>query len=360
MQKIISDYDGIFIESELAKAYGWYIACKHDELSEHIEKQTQSSSLIERINSGDPAAEELLRKIQPKIRNELRDGVRCSGGTRFDFGYRMYRLFVKGEDRVKVLDEIQTGNEREATKDEREYVEQILTAKRSDVRQQLIDWFAEPIAGNLRFFKRLYQEMGTNYNDPYPIGLVTQSKSSGILKQFALRRRGDTIWTEFPELPTIFGEYEKESGFPYAECAGDKRGEAYQGIPKKDYKKIAYSLICDTLQTHETETLTFEDTRDGVKAAKEAGVKCVGVKEAGSTQDLSEADVVVEGSLYEIIDTIPAIVELKPEPALNRIMECLQLNKLHYEQQRRANESNVLDSLDKGGHSGHGGPTPWY
>jgi beta-phosphoglucomutase-like phosphatase (HAD superfamily) len=69
--------------------------------------------------------------------------------------------------------------------------------------------------------------------------------------------------------------------------------------------------------------MSFEDTKDGVVAARKAGVVCVGVAGPGSAQDLSEADLTISGTLDRIIDAIPIIVRGVPSEAVRGIQDYL-------------------------------------
>ena len=66
-------------------------------------------------------------------------------------------------------------------------------------------------------------------------------------------------------------------------------------------------LAARLLDVAANECVVIEDAKNGVKAAKRAGMKIVGLKVPESAQDLSLADVVVE-SLDEMnVDTLHAM-----------------------------------------------------
>lgn len=300
MRKIISDYDGIMIESEFAKAYGWYLACLSLKDDSEI-----TPSLLESVKTKQNDAEQRLRQLVSARKEDLDIARSCAGGTTFDFGKRIWQRFYAGVP------------DREPSPTEIGWINNVLTPKREEIRDILIDWFAEPIEGNLQLFRELYKAMRETYHDEHPIGLVNQSKSKGLKKQFDLQREGKTIWSVFPELPKIFGDF-SDAGFPYAECAGDGR-IGYKGVAKDDVKKTAYTILCGKLGIRQDETISFEDTRDGVVAAKKAGVLCIGVRDKGSLQDLSEASVVINGTLDKLIDKIPVLVRGSPSEAVEEI-----------------------------------------
>lgn len=55
------------------------------------------------------------------------------------------------------------------------------------------------------------------------------------------------------------------------------------------------------------ECIVVEDSRNGIKAAKRAGVRCIGTDYFENTQDLSQADWVVEGDM-ELLDKLKELV----------------------------------------------------
>ena len=81
----------------------------------------------------------------------------------------------------------------------------------------------------------------------------------------------------------------------------------------------SYRLICKKLNISPEETISFEDTSKGIEAAKKIGVLCCGIKDEISLQDLSQADIVVHGSLENIISLAPLIAKSEPKKAIEII-----------------------------------------
>lgn len=300
MQKVLSDYDGIMIETEFSKALGWYIA------GMSLQKNTGiTEELVEKIITQPQLAKPELEAIIKDKAEDLKIVKSFAGGTTQDFALRTWQ-FCFGKDNV------------DPSAAELEFINGPLTTQRSRVRDNLIELFAEPISENLQFFKKLHEALRAEYGHEHPLGLVNQSYSAGLHKQLTLEREGKTIWREFPELRNIYGNYTSEAGYEYAECAGDK-GPDYAGVPSDQVKTIAYKRLLKKMNVAADATISFEDTRDGVFAAKQAGIICFGVKLEGSNQDFSGADYVIEGNLEELSSLIPYIVRLSPQDFLKLV-----------------------------------------
>ena len=265
MRKILSDYDGIWIDTEIAKAARWYFAAMYVRGDDpEINKE-----LIQGISC---RKNEARHKVQELVRERKQDIERTkkhAGGTRLDFAMRVWDEFLQE-------------TKREANE---ERVREELFPPAEMIREVLIDWLSKPIIENLRFFQKLRDEMSAVYWDDHPFGLVTQTESEALFKQFHLRREdGSSLWGEFVGLLSALGPYVQGRGFLFAECAGDHPKKSLYP-PKGGEKVLAYRILCARLGVRPEETLTFEDTRDGVQAAIEAGIVCIGVKASGSTQD---------------------------------------------------------------------------
>ncbi len=290
MRKVLTDYDGILIDTEWAKGLGWYIAC----LSLRDDEPDVNEQLIKEIEQGKESARRIVEQLAREREKEVEIAKSFGGGTRYEFAKRIWQRFYVGETK-------------EPDEKEKEFIVNVLTPQRGRIRGPVLEWFSKPIDENLRFFKELYEAFKETYGDEHPIGLITLSKSKGLKEQFEWTKDGVTIWRAFPELPHIFGEF-GERGYPYAECAGDK-GIAYKGLSEKEVKTAAYKILCGKLGIEPSDTMTFEDTEDGVNAACDASVFCVvGYKAKNSPHNLYRADVIVEGSLYKLKDLIPVIL----------------------------------------------------
>jgi beta-phosphoglucomutase-like phosphatase (HAD superfamily) len=306
MRKILTDYDGILIETEWAKGLGWYLAC----LSLKDDEPDVNEQLIKEIEQRRESARLIVEQLAEERKKEVERAKSFGGGTRYQFAKRIWQEFYLPE-----------GERREPDDKDKEFITNVLTAQRGRIRGPVLEWFSQPIKDNLRFFKELYEAMKDTYLDEHPIGLVTLSTSKGLKKQFEWTRGGETFWKEFPELPNIFGEY-SERGYPYAECAGDK-GIAYKGLSGNDVKVAAYKILCGKLGVHPADTITFEDTEDGLKAAKRAHVICVAYKSEDNLHNLSEANAIVD-NLYKLTDLIPFILRGDPVAVVEEIREYLR------------------------------------
>ncbi len=310
MRKVLSDYDGIMIETEFSKALGWYVAC----LALKGGDKWIDQKLVGGISSKEWFAKERLDLLKNERKDDLAIAKSFAGGTTYDFVERMWQKFYVGEVR-------------EPNEEEKKFINGTLIPEREKIRDPIIDWFAQPLEGNLKFFKALYEVMRETYHDEHPIGLVNQSTSKGLNKQFALKRNGESVWSEFPEFPRIFGEHSSDRGFPYAECAGDKR-IAYRGVDKTKIKKVAYDILCGKIKVNPLETISFEDTKDGACAARDAGIGCIGVKEKNDGKTLEGANYTIFGSLEQIIEFIPTIVRGTPAEAFIAIKIGLENKKI--------------------------------
>ena len=55
-----------------------------------------------------------------------------------------------------------------------------------------------------------------------------------------------------------------------------------------------YRLTATKLKVENTRCLVFEDSPNGVKAAKDAGMKCIGITTNFNTEELNKADLVID------------------------------------------------------------------
>ncbi len=302
MRKILSDYDGIWIDTEMAKAARWYFAAmllRGDdlEINDHF------------IQSIARRGEEARRKVERLVAERAEDLKRAkqhAGGPKLKFATRVRNEFLRDI----------RGEATEAWVKEKEkwYLDHA-----ESIREPLIEWLSVPILGNLQFFKELQSRLRDGPQDKiniadrdkHHLGLVTQTESATLHKQFHLRKEdGSSIWGEFFELLSAFGTYTTEEGFPFAEAAGDyakKSSRPHTG--QENVKVVAYQKLCEKLGVQPEETLTFEDTQDGVRAAREAKIVCIGVKAPDSTQDFSEADLVIDGTLETLTEVTHIFVQ---------------------------------------------------
>lgn len=124
----------------------------------------------------------------------------------------------------------------------------------------------EPIAGTLRFARaargKLRQAVVTQ-TDPASVGLLL---CRGVVPEGVF----DTVVC----------------------CGGDPR---FANLPGSTAKKVAAHIAaCEELGVRPAEAIAVDDSLDGLRAARQAGLVCVGLRQAGNPHDLSaEADVVV-------------------------------------------------------------------
>lgn len=300
MKKVLSDYDGIWIDTEVAKAARWYFAAMLLRGDREV-----TWDLMEAVGRREWAARRTVERLVEERKEDIERAKGHAGGSRLDFAMRVWRDFlsdVKGEPTE-------------------ERVRREMFPPAEKVRRVFIEWLSEPIWGNLRFFSKLRAEMARVHGEEHPFGLVTQTESEALSEQFRLRRAdGSSFWGEFEGLLSVFRGYDPKEGFRYAECAGDYGKSSHPG----GGKVRAYRTLCMKLGVGPEETITFEDTRDGVRAAKEAGVVCIGVRTPGSVQDLSEADLVVEGPLDGLAGATEFLVRCEPSEAVGEIERWLR------------------------------------
>lgn len=297
MKKIITDFDGVVVESELAKGFGWYLGYSYLNNDSEIKLE-----LLKELELNPNKAKPKLDEIAASRRNDLLVARSCGGGTTFDFAKKIWQKFCANEDR-------------EPNEEELRFINEQLIPVRGRIKEQIVNLYSLPIDSNLRFFKALYEEM--QFTENHPLGIVTLSPTKILKNQFDNTINGKTVWTAFPEFPKLFGNY-SANGFPYIECGGDL-GLNYDGISKDEIKVQSYKLICKKLNISPGETISFEDTSKGIESAKKAGVLCCGIKDEISLQDLSNADIVVHGSLENIIEIAPLIAKSEPKKAIEII-----------------------------------------
>lgn len=298
MRKILSDYDGIWIDTEIAKAARWYFVA----MLLRGDDPEINYYFIQSIARREEEARRKVERLVAERAEDLKRTKRHAGGPKLEFATRVWNEFLH-ETRGAAIKEV---------------VEEEMYRPAKSIQEVLIEWLTVPIFGNLKFFKKLRDEMSSTFRDSHPLGLVTQSESAALHKQFQLQGGdGGSIWGKFDELRLIFGTY-TPAGFPFAETAGDYSKSSSQP-PKGQEKVVAYKRLCEKLGVKPEETLTFEDTRDGVRAAKGAGIVCIGIKATDSTQDLSEADLVIDGTLEILTEVTHIFVQYGPQETIDKL-----------------------------------------
>jgi beta-phosphoglucomutase-like phosphatase (HAD superfamily) len=300
MKAVISDFDGIIVETEPAKAVGWYAAVKQlkgelseDNVADIIAQNDDGRVLAQQINQelrgsgnshlpkneGDRAR--LVGKyLQDTDMNSLAGktdfelAVACAGGTTADFRNNIWDVFCANDPKFKGI-----------TPDDRTKQLEQLEKNRTGLKPPFMVLGAQPLPENQGFFKELIINLGEG-----KIALVNQSKSKDMNDLF----QNNSLWNGEPRLATYFGEYNEGNGIPRAVCVGDKQ----QGVGDK---ADAYKKACEIMGVKPSETMTFEDTQSGLDAAKQAGIGIIiGFKSAESLQELKGAHYIVEGNLQKI------------------------------------------------------------
>jgi len=298
MRVVLSDWDGVWFSSEVAKAVRWYFSAMCLKGDPEI-----SQAFIEQIAKRNPEARKKSETLIESRWEDIQTTMQFSGGRRIDFAMRTYHHFIDPNADEKL-------------------VEEKMYPLAEPIREILIEWFSTPIFENLKFFERLAMELDRTYWDKHPLGLITQTESSALDKQFNLSdTSGRNIWGKFRNLLSRFGPYIPGKGFPHTECAGDYK-EKFPHLKGKE-KTTAYKILCAKKGVRPEETITFEDTEDGVRAAKGAGIVCIGIKPINSNQDLYLADLVITGSLECLIDFVDLFVFEDSQKVIERIKEFL-------------------------------------
>lgn len=285
MRKIISDFDGVWISVEFARAVRWYLAAMRIRNDPEI-----TEDFITRIAQSDESVRSKLEHIVEDRKNELSVIQSFSGKSISD-----YVRITAARLGVKISDP--------------------LFRYASSVQQPLIHWFAKPACENLAFFSRVTSALSHTYWDHHPLGLVTQSKSETVL---SLLR---STLSEFPFLEKLLGPYEKGRGFRYAECVGDHKNLfPNTALPKA----LGYNVLCDKLGVRPSETIGFEDTPEGVAAAKAAGIACIAIAPPGRECNFMNADLVIQDSLRALTPFADVFVWADPKQAVTVLRERLR------------------------------------
>ena len=276
---VAHDYDGVIVLSERAKAARWFFAVHL--LSGRIPEINEA--LILSIARREQAAFRKVLELNEQQTEGLREVERLGGGTRLESAIRTWDLLL--------------GNDPHFGPATEEKVLHDLMPWAENIRQPLLEWLSTPIWGNLRFFADLARRFEVVYGERHAIGLVTQTESVALREQLAWTLpTGESFWGEHADLSARLGLADDGSRFSYAECAGDY-GRLLPHVPDRKRKEVAYRVLATKFDQRPSEMLTFEDTDNGVAAAKAAGYYCIGIKAPGSPQHLAAADVVLEGTL---------------------------------------------------------------
>ncbi|MBI2449224.1 HAD hydrolase-like protein, partial [Candidatus Pacearchaeota archaeon] len=239
MKYLITDYDGVLIRTEFAKAAGWYIAALYM-------RDVLDSKLIEGLKSGLEDAISIVER-DCEEQKEIEKVTALAGMSQDATRDAVADLFLEKE------------YERYGKEQTREKLREI----RNGIKNVIINAMGRPIEGNIKFFREA-RKSGLE------LGLVTQTTSKDVVEQ----------GKRFSDLHIDM--------FSYMECAGDefykKMGKDDGYRPRIDKKAVAYACICKRMNINPFETVAFEDSASGIDAANAVGIVSIGVKDECNTQ----------------------------------------------------------------------------
>lgn len=245
MNKILTDFDGVLLRSEFAKAAEWFIA------SLRIQGKI-SEEFIKNLEEKRQDALAKVKEICNQYREEFERVTNLAGMSRKDTRDAVWKLTCCND-----------GN----------YTPKDLERIRGRMKNPIEGYYSERIEGNIRFFQET-KKSGLE------LGLITQARKEEI--------RGLSAGLEL-SLDDLFRRLE---------CTGD---DFYKEMGKKndpyamyvDKKVVGYGCLCSSLEVNPWETITIEDSESGVSAANSAGVVCIGFKDKHNKQNLSKSVLVV-------------------------------------------------------------------
>ena len=333
MKGIISDFDGVLVETESAKAAGWYAAVLQlkgiltpEQVAQIValgsEGRTLAAQLADAMRRTDQTSrsqthlpkteEERTRLRGAKLRSLPDERVRglheksdfdlalwCAGGKTEDFQNNVWDVFVANDPAF-----------RDRPSDELDALYGELGRFRNVLREPFIVLLAMPIPGNQRFFGRVFDEFKDA--EQTPVVLVNQSSSEKMKSLFDEAR----LWTAEPRIPAAFGDHEPGFGFLRSINVGDvvpgskpdKSGKRPTVVPDKT---AAYLIACKVLGEPPARTLTIEDTDDGLDHADRAGIGLLlGFALPGSPHSYAKAHYVVEDSLEKVLPALRGLKDL--------------------------------------------------
>lgn len=251
MDYLLTDFDGVLLRTEFAKAAGWYIAALH--MNREVSKD-----LFEELKNEDESIIENVKNICETNPNDFKKVTDLAGKSRNDTRDGVWNAFLS---------------------DCSEYNRDDLEKKRGEIKDSLQYHMAQRINGNISFFQEA-KEGGLE------IGLISQAKAEEIRK---LSERYDL------DIDNLFSRVECSGDSFYKEM--DKKNNYKESINKK---AVAYAILCKSFGINPWETFSVEDSASGVEATNAVGVPCLGVKDEHNKQDLFKATLVVSPDLGEL------------------------------------------------------------
>jgi beta-phosphoglucomutase-like phosphatase (HAD superfamily) len=255
MIAVITDWDGVVLRTELAKALGWTVAALR---MRGVFDEALFRGITDPVRSGE-SAREALAHVQSKYGLELRQACGLAGQSRESTRRSVCRLLLSDADASD---------------------ETALQMYRNEIKDALILHIAEPITGTIEFLSALHDKH-------VPLGLVTHATSTDVAQQ-----------ASSCAVPLVL--------FGVMECAGDP---FYSRMSETtDRKTVAYAIACRRLGVSPGETIAVEDSDSGLESAAAAGLTCVGVRDTSSEQRLTLATLVVSDLRHLASDEIVTLI----------------------------------------------------
>ncbi len=221
----LPDYDGIILRTEVAKAAGWLLAALY--LRSEIRED-----LVTALSNHDKGAVQEVKDICKQCYADLTKITALAGMSRKETCDTVWSLFLNDP----------------------KYSRDHLNNIRTDIKDVIIDELSESIDGNIAFFTKAWEH-------EIKVGLVTQTTTKDIQRQS--RRFKYPLYI-----------------FSAIVAAGDKNWD------KNMSKAMGYAIARERLNVNKA--MAFEDSKSGLESALAAGIACIGVKDLGSSQDLSK------------------------------------------------------------------------
>ncbi len=249
MNKILTDFDGVLLRTEFAKAAEWFIASL-------IIQGRISEEFIKELGEKRQDALARVKEICNQYQEEFEGVTNIAGMSRKDTRDAVWKL---------------------SSYDGKDYTPEDLEKIRGSIKSPIEGYYSERIRGNIKFFQEAKK-------GGLELGLITQARGKEIRGLSA--ELGLSLDDLFKRLECTGDDFYKEMG---------KKNDPY--TPYIDKKVVGYGCLCSSLEVNPWETITFEDSESGVSAANSAGIVCIGFKDKHNKQNLSKSALVVPCSL---------------------------------------------------------------
>ena len=245
MKYLLTDFDGVLLRTEFAKAAEWFIA------SLRIQGRI-SEEFIKNLEEKRQDALAKVKEICNQYRGEFERVTNLAGMSRKDTRDAVWKLtcYNGGDYTIKDLEKI-----------------------RGRMKNPIECYYSEKIEENIRFFQEA-KKSGLE------LGLITQARGEEIKGLSA--GLGLSLDDLFKRLECTGDDFYKEMG---------KKNDSYTSYIDK--KVVGYGCLCSSLKINPWETITVEDSESGVSAANSAGVVCIGFKDKHNKQNLSKSALVI-------------------------------------------------------------------